>query len=155
MTRTIRVLGIAALALALAGLAGPGLAGAKIKKKKVHGQVTIAHDKNASTGQDRFFGVVSSPNGRCNSGAKVDLGFRPAFEGGSGSSFPRTIVASTQSDAQGNWEIFYTAGPNGISPFSSYSASAPKRTLKTKKKNVLLVCKFATSPVITLATGGP
>jgi hypothetical protein len=119
------------------------------------GQVTIAYDKNPSTGQDRFFGVVSSRNARCNRGARVDLGFRPAFEAGGGSSFPRTIVASTQSDTQGNWEVFYAVGPNGTSPFSSYSASSPKRTLKTKKKNVLLVCKIATSQVITLATGGP
>jgi hypothetical protein len=153
MTRTIRILGIAALALALTAIAGTTVAGAKIKKKKVHGTITIAHDKNAVTGEDRFFGVVSSPSARCNSGARVDLGFRPAFEGGGGSDFPRTVVATTQADTQGNWQILYKVTPNPAYDFQSYSASSPKRKLKAKKKNVLLVCKFATSEVITLFPG--
>jgi hypothetical protein len=153
MTRSIRVLGIAALALALCALAGPGVAGAKLKKKKVHGFVTIAYEKNASGGDDRFFGVVSSPNPRCENGAHVDLGFRPAFEGGGGTDVPRTIVASTNADAQGNWQIFYKVTPNPAYDFASYSASSPKRKFKIKKKNVLLVCKFATSEVITLFPG--
>jgi hypothetical protein len=153
MTRTIRVLGIAALTVALGALAGPGLATAKVKKKKVHGQVTIAHEKNASSGEDRFFGVVDSPKARCANGAHVDLGFKPAFEGGGGSEFPRTTVATTNADAQGNWQIFYKVTPNPAYDFQSYSASSPKRTLKTKKRNVLLVCKFAPSEVITLFPG--
>jgi hypothetical protein len=153
MTRTIRVIGIAALALALGALAGPGLAGAKLKKKKFHGQVTIVHEKNASSGEDRFFGIVSSPKARCANGARVDLGFRPAFEGGGGTEFPRTIVASTNADPQGNWQIFYKVTPNPAYDFQSYSASSPKRILKTKKKNLVLVCKFATSEVITLFPG--
>jgi len=153
MARTIRVLGIATLALALVALIGPGVAGAKLKKKKVHGQVTIAYEKNASGGDDRFSGVVSSPNPRCANGARVDLGFRPAFEGGGGTDTPRTVVASTNADAQGNWQIFYKVTPSPAYDFASYSASSPKRTLKTKKKNVLLVCKFATSEVLTLFPG--
>ena len=68
MTRMIRVLGIAGLALALSAVAGSGVAGAKIKKKKVHGQVTIGHEHSPG-GTDRFFGTVSSPNARCNRGA--------------------------------------------------------------------------------------
>jgi hypothetical protein len=63
MTRALRVLGIAALVLALSAIAGPALAGAK--KKKVHGSVTIAYEKNTGAGTDRFFGVVDSPNPRC------------------------------------------------------------------------------------------
>jgi hypothetical protein len=153
MTRTVRVLGIASLALALAALAGTGVAGAKLKKKKVHGQVTIAYEKNATGGDDRFSGVVSSTNPRCANGARVDLGFRPAFEGGGGTDIPRTIVASTNADAHGNWQIFYKVTPNPAYDFQSYSASSPKRILKTKRKNVLLVCKFATSEVITLFPG--
>lgn len=153
MTRTIRVLGITALALALAALAGPGLASAKTKKKKVHGNVTISYEKNASSGEDRFYGVVNSPNPRCRSGARVHLGFRPAFEGGGGGDFPRTTVASTQADTQGNWQILYKVTPNPAYDFQSYSASSPKRKLKTKRKGLLLVCKFATSDVITLFPG--
>src|SRR5215204_2506410 len=101
MTRTIRVPGIAALVLAVIAIAGPGLAGAKVIKKKVHGSLTIAYEKNAVSGDDRFFGVVNSPNPRCERGAVVELGFKPAFEGGGGSSLPRTTVASTRADALG------------------------------------------------------
>ena|SRR5690242_2110181 len=153
MTRSIRVLGIAVLALTICALAGPGAAGAKLKKKKVHGLVTMAYEKNATGGDDRFFGVVSSPNRRCANGARVDLGFRPAFEGGGGTETPRTIVASTHADAQGNWQIFYKVTPNPAYDFQSYSASSPRRTLKTKKRGVVLVCKFATSEVLTLFPG--
>ena len=150
MTRTIRVLGITALAVALTALAGPGLASAKTKKKKVHGSVTIFYEKNASGGEDRFFGVVKSPNPRCRSAARVDLGFRPAFEGGGGSEFPRTIVGSTRSDTQGKWQILYKVTPNPAYDFQSYSASSAKRKLKTMQPGLLLVCKYATSDVITL-----
>jgi hypothetical protein len=153
MTRTIRVLGIAALALLLCAVASAGPASAKIRKKKVHGSVTITYEKNASGGDDRFFGVVNSPNARCARGARVDLGFKPGFEGGGGSSFPRTTVASTRADALGNWQIFYKVTPNPAYDFQSYSASSPKRTLKTKRRGLVLVCKFATSDVITLFPG--
>jgi hypothetical protein len=153
MTRTIRVLGIAALALALTAIAGPGLAGAKITKKKVHGSVTIAHEKNAASGEDRFYGVVNSPNPRCERGAVVNLGFKPAFEGGGGSDIPRTTVASTRANAQGNWEIFYKVTPSPAYDFQSFSADSPKRVLKTKRPGVELVCKFAASEVITLFPG--
>jgi hypothetical protein len=151
MTRTIRVIGLAALAAALTALT-PGVAGAKVKKKKIHGQITIAYEKNP-TGTDRFSGAVTSPNSRCNRGATVQLGFRPAFEGSPGSNYPRTIVGSTKSDTAGGWEIFYEVAPNGVSPFSSYSATAPKRRLSTKRPGLKLICKYASSSVITLASG--
>lgn len=150
MTRMTRTFGIAALVLALAALVGAGPAAAK--KKKVHGTVTMTYERNAS-GPDRFFGTVNSSNSRCVRGAVVKLGFRPAFEGGGGSDYPRTTLASTKADTTGNWEILYDVTPNGISDFSSYSASAPTRTLKTNKKGLKLVCKFATSDVITLFPG--
>jgi hypothetical protein len=151
MSRTVRILGIAALALALVAIAGPGLAVAK--KKKVHGNLTIAYEKNAASGQDRFYGVVSSPNPRCARRAVVNLGFKPAFEGGGGSDIPRTTVASTRADAQGNWEIFYKVTPSPAYDFQSFSADSPKRVLKTKRPGVKLVCKFAASEVITLFPG--
>jgi hypothetical protein len=153
MTRTTRVLGLTALVLALAVFGGAGSAGAKVKKKKVHGSVTIAHEKNAAAGEDRFFGVVSSPNPRCARNALVNLGFKPAFEGGGGDDTPRTVVAGTRSDAHGNWQIFYKVTPNPAYDFQSYSASSPKRTLKTKRPGLKLVCKFANSEVITLFPG--
>jgi hypothetical protein len=154
MTRTIRILGIAALALALGALAGPGSAGAQIKKKKFHGSVTIAYEKNAAPGgTDRFYGVVSSPKARCARGAVVNLGYKPAFEGGGGSDIPRTTVGSARADASGNWEILYEVTPTPTADFASFSASSPKRVLKTKNPDVRLVCKFATSPVITLFPG--
>jgi hypothetical protein len=151
MSRTIRILGIAALVLALAAIAGPGTAGAK--KKKVHGSLTIAHEKNAASGEDRFYGVVNSPNPRCKRGAVVNLGFKPAFEGGGGSDIPRTTVASTRANAQGSWEIFYKVTPSPAYDFQSFSADSPKRVLKTKRPGVKLVCKFAASEVITLFPG--
>jgi len=151
MSRTIRILGIAALVLALAAIAGPGTAGAT--KKKVHGSVTIAHEKNAASGEDRFYGVVNSPNPRCKRGAVVNLGFKPAFEGGGGSDIARTTVASTRANAQGNWEIFYKVTPSPAYDFQSFSANSPKRVLKTKRPGVKLVCKFAASEVITLFPG--
>ena len=151
MNRTIRILGIAALVLALVAITGPGLAGAK--KKKVHGNLTIAYEKNAASGQDRFYGVVSSPNPRCARRAVVNLGFKPAFEGGGGSDIPRTTVASARADAQGNWEIFYKVTPSPAYDFQSFSADSPKRVLKTKRPGVKLVCKFAASEVITLFPG--
>lgn len=151
MARTLHVLGIAALALALSAIAGPGLAGAA--KKKVHGAVTIAHEKNAVSGDDRFYGVVSSPNARCARGAVVNLGFRPAFEGGGGSNIPRVTVASTRANAQGNWEILYKVTPNPAYDFQSYSVDSPKRLLKTNKRGLQLVCKFTASRVITLFPG--
>ncbi len=151
MTRTLRVLGIAALVLALSAIAGPALAAAK--KKKVHGSVTIAYEKNTSAGTDRFFGVVNSPNPRCARRAVVNLGFKPAFEGGGGSDIPRTTVASTRANAQGSWEIFYKVTPSPAYDFQSYSADSPKRVLKTKRPGVKLVCKFAASEVITLFPG--
>ena len=151
MSRTIRILGIAALVLALAAIAGPGTAGAK--KKKVHGSLTIAHQKNAVSGQDRFYGVVSSPNPRCVRGALVNLGFKPAFEGGGGSDIPRITIATTRANAQGNWEIFYKVTPSPAYDFQSFSADSPKRVLKTKRPGIKLVCKFAASEVITLFPG--
>jgi hypothetical protein len=151
MSRTIRILGIAALVLALAAIAGPGTAGAT--KKKVYGSVTIAHEKNAASGEDRFYGVVNSPNPRCKRGAVVNLGFKPAFEGGGGSDIARTTVASTRANAQGNWEIFYRVTPSPAYDFQSFSADSPKRVLKTKRPGVKLVCKFAASEVITLFPG--
>jgi hypothetical protein len=66
MTRTIRVLGIAALVLTLIALVGVASAVAK-KKKKVHGTLTIP------SGTDRFFGSVTSQNSRCDR-ATVNLG---------------------------------------------------------------------------------
>jgi hypothetical protein len=153
MSRTTRILGAALLTLALSATIGTALAGAKIKKKKVHGSVTIAYEKNASAGTDRFFGLVSSPNPRCARGAVVTLGYKPAFEGGGGSDIPRTPVGTTQADAQGNWQILYDVKPNGTSDFQSYSASSPVRQLKTHRRDVRLVCKFAASEVLTLFPG--
>ena len=150
MTRTIRVLGIAVLVLALGAIAGPAVAGAK--KKKVHGTITITYEPNPS-GPDRFFGTLSASNPRCIRGAVVNLGFKPAFEGGGGSDLPRTTVAATRSDATGNWQVGYEVTPNPAYDFQSYSASSPKRIRKTKRKNVKLVCKFATSEVLTLFPG--
>lgn len=150
MTRITRNLGIAMVVLALAALVAAGPAAAK--KKKVHGSVTMTYEYNPA-GADRFFGSVNSPNSRCVRNATVILGFKPAFEGGGGSDYPRTAVASTRSDSAGNWSIFYEVTPNGVSDFSSYSASSPTRTLKTKRRDVKLVCKFATSDVITLFPG--
>jgi hypothetical protein len=151
MTRTIRALGAVALALALSALLMPGTAGAT--KKKVHGSLTIAYEKNAANGEDRFFGVVNSPNPRCERGAVVNLGFKPAFEGGGGSDIPRTTVASTRADAQGNWQTFYKLTPSPAYDFQSFSADSPKRVLKTNRPGVKLVCKFAASEVITLFPG--
>jgi hypothetical protein len=151
MSRTIRILGIAALVLALVAIAGPGTAVAK--KKKVHGSLTIAYEKNAITGTDRFYGEVNSPNPRCVRRAVVNLGFKPAFEGGGGSDIPRTTVASTRANAQGSWEIFYKVTPSPAYDFQSFSADSPKRVLKTKRPGVRLVCKFAASEVITLFPG--
>jgi hypothetical protein len=150
MSRMIRILGFAVLTCALGALvtAGPAVA----KKKKVHGNITIAYERNA-TGTDRFFGTVSSPNPRCVNGALVNLGYKPAFEGGGGSDIPRTTVASSNADAAGSWQIFYEVTPNGVSDFQSYSASSPVRTRKTKRRDVKLVCKFATSEVLTLFPG--
>jgi hypothetical protein len=150
MTRTIRLIGIATLVLALGAIAGPGVAGAK--KKKVHGTITITYERNPS-GPDRFFGTLSAANPRCIRGAEVDLGFRPAFEGGGGSDTTRTTVASTRSDAAGNWQVAYEVTPNPAYDFQSYSASSPTKTRKTKHKNVKLVCKFAASEVLTLFPG--
>jgi len=150
MTRFIRVLGIAALVIALGALftAAPAAA----KKKKVHGRVTMTYEPNP-TGPDRFFGTVSSRNPRCLRGAVVKLGFKPAFEGAGGTDIPRTTVASTRSDAAGAWQLLYEVAPRPGYVFQSYSAASPVRTLKTKRKDVKLVCKFSTSPVLTLFTG--
>lgn len=151
MTRTARILGIAVLVLAFGAVVAASPAAAK--KKKVHGNITINYERNP-TGPDRFFGTVSASNGRCVRGALVNLGFKPAFEGGGGADdSPRTTVASTTSDASGNWAITYEVTPNPAYDFQSYSASSPKRTLKTKKKGVKLVCKFAASEVLTLFPG--
>jgi hypothetical protein len=147
-----RLLGALLVVVALTVIAGAGSAGAKLIKKKFHGAVTMQYEKNP-TGTDRFFGTVTSTKHRCVSGAKVDLGFRPAFEGGGGSSTPRTIVASTHADANGNWQIFYEVSPNPAYPFASFSASSPKRTLNTHKRGVVIVCKFQTSPVQTVVPG--
>jgi hypothetical protein len=151
MTRILRVLGIAALVLSLSAIAGTGIAGAK--KKKAHGSLTIAHEKNAVSGDDRFYGVVSSSNPRCVRGAVVNLGFKPAFEGGGGSDIPRVTVASTRANAQGSWEILFKVTPSPAYDFQSYSADSPIRVLKTNKPGVKLVCKFAASRVITLFPG--
>jgi hypothetical protein len=146
----IRILGVAALICALGVVVAATPAGAK--KKKVRGNITMTYEYNAA-GPDRFFGTVNSPNARCRRGALVNLGYKPAFEGGGGSDIPRTTVASTNSDTAGNWQIQYEVTPNGMSDFQSYSASSPVRTLKTKKKGVKLVCKFAASEVLTLFPG--
>jgi hypothetical protein len=146
----IRILGVAALICALGVVVAATPAGAK--KKKVRGNLTMTYERNAA-GPDRFFGTVNSPNARCRRGALVNLGYKPAFEGGGGSDIPRTTVASTNSDTAGNWQIQYEVTPNGMSDFQSYSASSPVRTLKTKKKGVKLVCKFAASEVLTLFPG--
>src|SRR3954451_17007687 len=122
-----RVLAAALLAFALIVLVGGSVAGAKLIKKKFHGAVTINYGKNL-TGTDRFFGTVTSPKHRCANGALVELGFRPAFEGGGGSNIARTIVASTHADANGNWEIFYEVSPSPSYDFASFSASSPKWT---------------------------
>jgi hypothetical protein len=154
MTRRIRMLGIGALVFALGAVVVAGTASAKIKKKKFHGSVTIAYEKNAAPGgTDRFYGVVSSPKARCARGALVNLGYKPAFEGGGGSDIPRTTVGSANADASGNWEVFHEVTPTPTADFASFSASAPKRVLKTKNPDVRLVCKFTTSQVITLFPG--
>jgi hypothetical protein len=150
MTRSIRVLGIFALALALGALVGAAPAAAK--KKKVHGTITITYERNPS-GPDRFFGTLSAPNPRCIRGAVVNLGFKPAFEGGGGGDTPRTTVATTSSDSTGSWQVGYEVTPNPAYDFQSYSASSPARTRKTKHKHVKLVCKFAASEVLTLFPG--
>jgi hypothetical protein len=150
MTRTIRLIGIAALVLALSAIAAPGVAGAK--KKKVHGTITITYERNPS-GPDRFSGTLISTNPRCIRGAVVNLGFKPAFEGGGGSDTPRTTVAATRSDSAGNWQVGYEVTPNPAFDFQSYSASSPVRIRKTKHKSVKLVCKFAASEVLTLFPG--
>jgi|SRR3954447_7943477 hypothetical protein len=150
MSRLTRIMGIAVLTCALGALVGAGPAVAK--KKKVHGNLTITYEHNA-TGTDRFFGTVSASNPRCVRGAVVNLGYKPAFEGGGGGDDPRVTVARTTSDTTGNWQINYEVAPNGTSDFQSYSASSPVRTLKTKHKGVKLVCKLAASEVLTLFPG--
>jgi hypothetical protein len=152
MSRMKRVLAAMLLVLALSVVAWAGPAGAKLIKKKFHGAVTMQYEKNP-TGTDRFFGTVTSPKHRCVNGALVDLGFRPAFEGGGGGNTARSVVASTHADANGNWEIFYEVSPNPAYPFASFSASSRKRTLKTHKRGVVIVCKFQTSPVTTVVPG--
>ncbi|MFL5908777.1 MAG: hypothetical protein ACJ75Z_14420 [Solirubrobacterales bacterium] len=147
-----RVLAAALLAFALIALVGGSVAGAKLIKKKFHGGVTINYEKNL-TGTDRFFGTVTSAKHRCVGGALVELGFRPAFEGGGSSNVARTIVASTHADANGNWEIFYEVSPSPSYDFASFSASSPKRTLNTRKRGVVIVCKFQTSEVKTISPG--
>lgn len=149
MTRTVRLVGIAALVLALGAITGPGVAGAK--KKKVHGTITITYERNQS-GPDRFFGTLSATNPRCIRGAVVNLGLKPAFEGGGGDT-PRTTVAATRSDSAGSWQVGYEVTPNPAYDFQSYSASSPTRIRKTKHKSVKLVCKFAASEVLTLFPG--
>jgi hypothetical protein len=150
MSRLIRVLAVALLAGLLGAIVGTGTASAK--KKKVRGNLTITYEHNPG-GADRFFGTLDSPNSRCIRGAVVNLGFKPAFEGGGGSDIPRTTVASTRSDAAGSWQILYDVTPQPGYDFQSYSAASPARTLKTKRKDVKLVCKFRTSEVITLFPG--
>jgi hypothetical protein len=150
MSRFIRILGTALLVCAVGALAAAGPAAAK--KKKVHGNVTMTYEYNAA-GPDRFFGTVNSPNARCRRGAAVNLGFKPAFEGGGGGGDTRVTVASTTSDTAGNWQVSYEVTPNPAYDFQSYSASSPARTLKTKHKGVKLVCKFAASEVLTLYPG--
>jgi hypothetical protein len=150
MNRTIRSLGAVALVLGL--ITAAGVSPAIAKKKKVHGTITIAYERDA-TGPDRFSGTLSASNPRCVRGATVNLGFRPAFEGGGGSETPRTTVASTSSGPTGSWGIAYEVTPNPAYDFQSYSASSPPRTLKTKHRNVKLVCKFAASEVLTLFPG--
>jgi hypothetical protein len=152
MSRMNRLLGALVLVVALSVVAGAGSAGAKLIKKKFHGAVTMTYEKNLN-GPDRFFGTVTSPKQRCVSGALVSLGFRPAFEGGGGSNQPRTIVASTHADTNGNWQILYEVSPSPTYPFASFSASSAKRTLQTKKRGVFIVCKFQTSPVQTVVPG--
>jgi hypothetical protein len=150
MTRTIRSLGAVVLVLGLTAVVGA--APATAKKKKVHGSITIAYQRDPS-GPDRFSGTLTASNPRCVRGATVNLGFRPAFEGGGGSDNPRTTVASTTSDSSGSWSIAYEVTPNPAYDFQSYSASSPARTLKTKRRNVKIVCKFAASEVLTLFPG--
>ena len=150
MSRLIRVSGVVVLLVALGAIVGTGVAGAK--KKKVHGQLTISYEYNP-TGTDRFTGTISSPNPRCARGATVDLGYKPAFEGGGGSDVQRVTVASGVTDAQGNWQIPYEVAPNGMADFQSYSASSPVRLLKTKTQGVKIACKNAASEVITLFPG--
>jgi hypothetical protein len=151
MSRKNHVLAAALLLVAFTALVGTGSAGAKLIKKKFHGSVTMEYEKNL-TGTDRFFGTVSSPKARCARGAVVDLGFKPAFEGGGGGG-ARTTVASTHADAQGNWEILYEVTPSPAYDFASFSASSPFRELKTGKPGVRIVCKFQTSPVKTIYPG--
>ena len=152
MSRAKRVLAAALLAVALTAVVGAGAASGKLIKKKFHGTVTMNYEKNVA-GTDRFFGTVTSPKRRCVNGALVELGFRPAFEGGGGSSTPRTVVASTHADPNGNWQVFYEVSPNPSYDFASFSASSPKRTLKTHKRGVVIVCKFQTSEVRTIYPG--
>jgi hypothetical protein len=151
MSSRNRVLAAILLVLGLTAAVATGATGTKLIIKKFHGAVTINYQRNL-TGTDRFYGTVTSPKHRCVSGALVDLGFRPAVEGGGGSNVPRTTVASTRADSNGNWEIFYEVSPSPNYNFASYSASSPKRRLKSGKENVRLVCKFAKSVVQTIPT---
>jgi hypothetical protein len=150
MTRTTRAFGIAVLVLVLGALVGAGPAAAK--KKKVRGTITISYERNPA-GPDRFVGTLNASNPRCLRGAVVNLGFRPAFEGGGGSDIPRTTVATTKADTAGSWQVSYEVTPNPAYDFQSYSAESPKRTLKTKNKRLKLVCKFTASQVLTLFPG--
>jgi hypothetical protein len=154
MSSRNRVLAAFLLLLGLTAVTATDAIGTKLIKKKFHGAVTINYQRNL-TGTDRFYGTVTSPKRRCVNGALVNLGFRPASEGGGGTNVPRTIVASTHADADGNWVIDYEVSPNPNYTFASYSASSPKRRLKAAKPNVRLVCKFETSEVQTIPTTVP
>jgi hypothetical protein len=154
MSSRNRVFAALFLLVGLTAATAAGATGTKLIKKKFHGAVTINYQRNL-TGTDRFYGTVTSPKHRCASGALVNLGYRPASEGGGGTNVPRTTVASTHADANGNWEIDYEVSPNPSSTFASFSASSPKRRLKSAKPNVRLVCKFATSEVQTIPTTPP
>jgi hypothetical protein len=150
MTRLVRIVSVATLVCAVGAMVAATPAGAK--KKKVHGSLTITYEFNP-TGTDRFFGTLNASNPRCVRRAVVNLGFKPAFEGGGGSDTPRTTVAATKSDTAGNWQVSYEVTPNPAYDFQSYSADSPTRTLKTRRKGLKLVCKFAASEVLTLFPG--
>lgn len=153
MTSRKPLLAALLLMLGLMAVTASGASGTKLVKKKFHGEVTINYQRNL-TGPDRFFGTVTSRKRRCVDAALVNLGYRPASEGGGGTDLPRTTVASTHADASGNWVIDYEVPPNPSYQFASFSASSPKRVLRTKKPNVRIVCKFATSEVQTIPTAG-
>jgi len=140
-TRLATAIGLAMLLVAAIGI---GTAGAH--KQKSLKQVTMEFQRNLS-GTDRFSGVVSSGNPKCTKGALVQLAYRPAFEGGGGSE--QAIVATTRTDATGNWAIDYEVS-GGTGEFSTFAARSPKARLKPKNSRHKHICKAGASETRTI-----